>query len=276
TPVAAFLGRYAAMKENQKNIIYTAHGFHFYKGAPLKNWCIYYPMELLAARWTDKLITINEEDYKQSLKFKLKKDGKCYKVSGVGIQKEKFVKNNIIFTNLTKQFKKNKDDYIILTLAELNNNKNQIQILTAMKDIIKSNKNLNFFMAGKGPSKKDLEKYIIKNSLKENVFLLGQIEKDLIPELLQLSDLVISASKREGLGLNIIEAITSNKSVLATENRGHKEIIKDKRFLVKIGDTEDLKNKIMDIYNKKININHDISKFYLEEILVKMKDIYKI
>ena len=89
TPVAAFLGRYAAMKEGQKNIIYTAHGFHFFKGASLQNWLIYYPMEKIAINWTDKLITINEEDFQRAKKMS-GKNTKIYKVDGVGLDLESY------------------------------------------------------------------------------------------------------------------------------------------------------------------------------------------
>ncbi|MCQ9626467.1 glycosyltransferase [Cetobacterium somerae] len=274
TPVAAFLGRYAAMREKQKNIIYTAHGFHFFKGAPIQNWCIYYPMELIAARWTDKLLTINEEDYRNSLKFKLRGNGKCYKVNGVGVDPQKFKKENISLTDLTNKLRTTEEEFIILTLAELNENKNQIQILKALKEILEENKNIKYFMAGKGPNKQKLKRYILENNLEKNIFLLGQIEKSLIPELLQLSDLVISTSKREGLGLNIIEAIATKKNVLATENRGHKEIITNNNFLVEINNSEKLKNKILDIYIKKLNGIHNVNRFYLNAVLEKMREIY--
>ncbi|MGL4652173.1 glycosyltransferase [Cetobacterium sp.] len=274
TPVAAFLGRYAAMREKQKNIIYTAHGFHFYKGASLMNWCIYYPMELLAARWTDKLITINEEDYRKSLEFKLRKNGRCYKVNGVGLDIEKFEESKISKSELSKDFEKYSNKFKILTLAELNDNKNQIQIIKAVEEIIKEDKNIVYFLAGKGPNRKKIELYIKDKNLEDNIKLLGQVNKQKIPELLKLSDCVISTSKREGLGLNIIEAIAAGKQILCTKNRGHKEIILNKEFLVEVGDVQDLKNKILKISQKKLKANHNIKKFYLDEVLKKMKNIY--
>ena len=67
TPVGAMLTRLAAQNARKKGtkVIYTAHGFHFYKGAPLINWLAYYPVEKWLARKTDVLITINKEDYKK-------------------------------------------------------------------------------------------------------------------------------------------------------------------------------------------------------------------
>ena len=89
TPVAGVLARLAARNCKKTTVIYTAHGFHFFKGAPLLNWLIYYPVERFCARFTDKLITINKEDYERAQHFKLRKNGKVYYVSGVGIDIEK-------------------------------------------------------------------------------------------------------------------------------------------------------------------------------------------
>ncbi len=65
TPMGGVLARLAAREARKKGtkVIYTAHGFHFCKGAPLKNWMLYYPIEKRLAHYTDCLITINEEDY---------------------------------------------------------------------------------------------------------------------------------------------------------------------------------------------------------------------
>ena len=86
TPVGGLLGRLASQKCKVKKVIYQAHGFHFYKGALLKNWLLYYPVEKWLAHKTDAIITINKEDYElANKKFHLRKNGKVYYVPGVGI-----------------------------------------------------------------------------------------------------------------------------------------------------------------------------------------------
>ena len=84
------LTRFAARNSKNTTVIYTAHGFHFFKGAPLLNWLIYYPVERFCTRFTDKLITINKEDYERAMQFKLRNNGNVYYVPGVGIDIEKF------------------------------------------------------------------------------------------------------------------------------------------------------------------------------------------
>ena len=90
TPVGAMIARLAALSARKKGtkVIYTAHGFHFFKGAPLVNWLLFYPAEWLLAPVTDVLITINKEDHARALKQLHAK--RIEYVPGVGIHTEKF------------------------------------------------------------------------------------------------------------------------------------------------------------------------------------------
>lgn len=89
TPVGAMLTRLAAKQARKKGtkVFYTAHGFHFYKGAPAINWILYYPVEKWLSRYTDVLITINKEDFERAKTFRA---GKVCYVPGVGIDLKKF------------------------------------------------------------------------------------------------------------------------------------------------------------------------------------------
>lgn len=69
TPSGGMVGRLCAAKAKIPKVIYMAHGFHFWKGAPLKNWLCYYPVERFLAHFTDRLITINQEDFARAQKF---------------------------------------------------------------------------------------------------------------------------------------------------------------------------------------------------------------
>lgn len=85
TPVGGLLGRLAGKKCKVRKIIYQAHGFHFYKGAPKKNWIVFYTIEKFLARYSDAIITMNSEDFEAANHFKLRNNGKVYNVHGVGI-----------------------------------------------------------------------------------------------------------------------------------------------------------------------------------------------
>lgn len=276
TPVAAFLGRYAAMKEKQKNIIYTAHGFHFFKGAPVINWCIYYPMEKIALNWTDKIITINEEDYQRAKAMATSKT-KIYKIDGVGLDLEKY--RNGDAQKIRQELSIEDNEFVITMIGELNKNKNQIQLLKAVSLLKNENiDNIRVILVGIGDQEDHLKEESEKNKLK--VDFLGY-RKD-IKDIIGASNLICSMSYREGLPRNIMEGMAQGKLFIVTDIRGNKDLIKNGRngFLVKINDFDNTGNKIKYLIKNKIkymeiekNNYHDIKKFDLKKIL---QDLEKI
>ena len=281
TPAASALTRLAARKfrKNGTRVIYIAHGFHFFKGAPLKNWILFYPIEKFLSKYTDDLITINEEDYKIAKNnFNAKN---TYKINGIGLDASKFENINVDREKVRNDLGLTNEDFAMFFAGELNENKNQIILIEAMKDIAKKNKKFKFFLAGKGPLKEFYENKIKEYKLEKNVFLLGY--RNDIPEILKAIDLYISVSKREGLAINIIEAKAAGVPVIASNNRGHRESIRDSvdGFLIGCNDVETLKSRIIELYNNKDlrekfaeESKEYIKKFYLENVYEDVKKIY--
>ena len=274
TPICGAITRLVARKKRKTGlkVIYTAHGFHFYKGAPLINWLIYYPVEKVCAKWTDCLITINKEDYnlaKRKLKAK-----KVELVNGIGVDKSKFdfIMSDSEKEKIKNELKLKKDDFVLIQVGELNKNKNQIMTIEAMKKIVKTNKNVKLLLVGKGNLKDYYEEKIKEYNLEKNIFLLGY-RKD-IPKLLKISDCLISTSKREGLPVNLIEAAMSGLPIIATNCRGNREIAKQ---TININNIDELyKNIIKYINNKDDYLCNNIEKYRLSNITKKIKEIYSL
>ena len=225
TPVGGILTRLAGRKlrKNGLRVIYTAHGFHFYKGAPKKNWIIYYPIEKFMSRYTDDLITITEEDYNLAKTKGFK--GNIHHVHGVGVNSSKFVKLSEEDRQELRKSKGYSDEFIILCTGELNKNKNQATLIRAMAEIVKKHDNVRLLLAGNGPEHDNLVGLINELDLGMYVELLGY--RTDLEDYVNICDLVVSASYREGLPLNIMEAMICGKPVVASDNRGHRELIKD-------------------------------------------------
>ena len=94
SPIGSVVARLAAKnaRKHGTKVIYTAHGFHFYKGAPKINWLIFYPIEKFFSRLTDVLITINKEDYAFANKHMNARQIEY--IPGVGVNTEKFFLRN--------------------------------------------------------------------------------------------------------------------------------------------------------------------------------------
>lgn len=219
TPVGGILSRIAARKESGK-VLYTAHGFHFYKGAPLKNWVLYYPIEKIMTHYTDGLITITEEDYELA---KRKFNCNIYRVHGVGINTEKYRCNYSKDCDEKSLIKK--QNKTILCTGELNKNKNQETLITAMKTVIEEIPNVCLLLAGNGPEKQNLEKLIHNLGLSKYVKMIGY--RTDLPKYVHNCDIVASASYREGLPLNVVEGMYCSKPVVVSNNRGHRELVEN-------------------------------------------------
>ncbi len=221
TPIGGLLGRIVGIQCKISKIIYQTHGFHFYKGAPLKNWLLYYPVEKLFAHFTDVLVTINREDY--ALAQKKLKAKKVVYVPGVGVDLEKFGKSTIHKAEKRKELDVPENSVVLLSVGEVNENKNQQVIIRAMAEI--SDENIHYLIAGKGNQIDNLQNLADSLNLGNRVHFLG-FRKD-IPELCMASDIFCFPSKREGLGLASLEAMACGLPILTSNVHGINDYSED-------------------------------------------------
>ena len=226
TPMGGIVTRLAARDARKQGtkVFYTAHGFHFYQGAPKKNWLVFYPIEkFFANHYTDKLITITTEDYKlASQKFRCQVE----RIHGVGVDEKRYypvakeeqlrLREELGFTPAQK---------ILLCVGELLPNKNQKMAIHVMREIAKEYLDAQLLLAGNGPEKENLEAEIKSCGLERNVQLLGYCTY--LEKYQRITDVLLACSHREGLPLNLVEAMLTGNPVVASVNRGHKELIRD-------------------------------------------------
>ena len=217
TPVGGVVARLAskaARKRKNTKVIYTGHGFHFYKGAPIQNWIIFYPVEKLMSRISDAVVTINEEDYQLAER---KFHCPSYHLHGVGVNLERFHQVNADEKQaLRKKYGYDEHDFILIYAAELNKNKNQEFLIKQVPQVLEMIPNAKLLLAGYGEDREKLERLIEQLHLEHVVHLLGY--RNDIEKLYQMSDLGISASVREGLGMNILEEMACGLPIVASEN----------------------------------------------------------
>lgn len=248
TPMGGIVTRLAARKarKNGTKVFYTAHGFHFYQGAPKKNWLVFYPIEkLFANRYTDKLITITAEDYKlANQKFRCQ----VARIHGVGVdEKRYFPVSEEEKKKLRLEMGYSENQKLILCIGELLPNKNQQMAIRIMPEIVKKHTDTVLLIAGNGPEKNNLENLIAELGLQNHVKLLGYVTN--LQDYQHIADVCVSCSKREGLPLNIVEAMMSGTPVVATYNRGHRELIQDEKngYLICGDNIEQMGKKVLEL-----------------------------
>lgn len=281
TPVASVFGRWA-VKEFRKTgtkVFYTAHGFHFFRGAPLINWLAYYPMERWIARYTDVLITINKEDYARANKsFKA---GRVEYVPGVGLDIQKF--SEVIIDKLAKRKEIGVPDdaFIILSVGELNKNKNHE---TVIKAIAKLNKPYIYYViCGVGDDEGYLKELSVSLGLRDHVKLLGY--RNDVSEIYQVTNIFAFPSFREGLSVALMEAMAAGMPIICANIRGNNDLIEDRKggYLVKSDDVEEFSNAICRLVDdKKVRLQmglyntEKIKMFDMGIVKTKMAQIYAL
>lgn len=284
TPMGSVVTRLAAKRIRKKHntkVIYTAHGFHFFKGASKLNWIIFYQVEKFLARYTDILITMNMEDYNIA-KDKFKTDVRY--VHGVGLDEDKF---NHMLTNdekikLRKSLGLKENDFVMIYPAELSKRKNQEWLINTLYDMLNKNKDIHVLLAGKDSMNKYHETLVKSKNLDNQIHFLG-FRKD-IPDLISISNIAISTSKQEGLPVNIMEAMYLGLPIVATNCRGNRDLVENNvnGYLIDQGDSSSFVNSIYDIYNKKVdtskfskNSKDMINEYLLKNVMKEMINIYE-
>ena len=226
TPVGGMLTRLAAkrMRTRGTKVFYTAHGFHFYKGAPAINWLLYYPVEKWLSRYTDVLITINKEDYERAKTFSA---GKVYYVPGVGIDLKKFHVGSVDRVEKRQEIGVRSNDFVLLSVGELIPRKNHEVVIRALA-VLKQNGELNhveYVICGRGAYESDLKKLAKELRVSDHVHFLGY--RSDVSEICNCADLFVFMSYQEGLPVALMEAMACGLSAVCSNIRGNTDLIEN-------------------------------------------------
>lgn len=274
TPVGGLLARLAARHErrNGTKVIYTAHGFHFYKGAPLLNWLIYYPVEKILSYWTDILVTINKEDY---LFAKNHMNARQIEyIQGIGLDLNKFnVKCNSYAKRRGLTIPDNK--VWLLAVGELITRKNHASLIRAIAPL----QNIYLTIAGIGSEHEKLQRLINTLHLSHRVKLLG-FRYD-IPELCEACDIFALPSFQEGLPVALMEAMAFGKPIVCSHIRGNVDLIDNEKggFLFSPKNIQEIQDALKHVlaidWERLGNYNQGkIKYFLLDKVLKKLREIY--
>lgn len=229
SPVGAVLARMVAYKRKIK-VIYTAHGFHFYKGASLKNWLLYYPVEKLFSYWTDVLITVNIEDYQFAERHLSAKS--IYHIPGIGIDISKFNKYEDAAWITEKRTRKKfcqkyripENALVLLSVGELSRRKNHQAVITALSRL--QRQDIYYLLCGQGEQEGRLKKQARELGIWQRVRMVG-FQADM-EDFYHYTDIFVLPSLQEGLSVALMEAMAAGNVCVVSDIRGNRELIDDR------------------------------------------------
>lgn len=219
TPIGGALARIAAKKAKVAHVIYEAHGFLFFKGAPLINRTVYKWQEHLMSRWTDTFITINDEDYRAAQKMKLRKGGKLFMIHGAGVEIGQNA--DTVPAEIRQELGLSDDAFLIISAGILNKNKNNHVVIKALGKL--NRPNVHYLICGEGGEEANLKALAKKCGIADQVHFLG-FRTD-VPALMKASDLFVMPSFREGVPRSLLEAMDMGLPCIGSRTRGITELI---------------------------------------------------
>lgn len=225
TPVIGAVGRMALIGTKRGRVIYSAHGFSFYKGNSKMSNFIYVTVERMLAKLTDCIFTMNTEDYEACAKY----DIKCkeiYNVDGVGVDLSVFAKVSLEEkATLRRHYLYDENDFLLIYPAEFTERKNQCLLLQAMSFLRKRHQNVKLLLLGRGIMEEEYKQMARNMCLDDCVHFLGY--RNDVNQLLKISDVLFASSINEGLPINMMEALATGLPIVATNTRGQNDLIKD-------------------------------------------------
>lgn len=278
-PVMGVLTRLAARKHRKSGtkVMYITHGFHFYKGAPLKNWLIFYPIEWLCSHITDTIVTVNRDDYALAQK-KMKSKNIRY-IHGIGFDTERFAQTRVDRNEKRREMGISDDAFVILSVGELNDNKNHTVVLDAIARLQRDN--VRYIICGEGDAREKLQEKICTLGISDKVQLLGFRED--VSEICRIADVYCFPSIREGLGVATLEAMSCALPVVCSDIRGPRDLIEngDGGFLCSYNNPDEFCGALTTLYdNRELcekfgqrnakyvdNYNADSAKHAMEKII---------
>ena len=285
TSIASAITRLACIgirKKSHTKLLYTVHGFDFSTYSSLKTWLMYYPMEKFLSRFTDGMITINKEDFNLIINKKFKNED-TFIINGIGINSQRLIQSmSSDKVSLRKEYGYTKDDFVLIYIAEFIHRKNHKFIVDSTITLKSEIPDLKILFVGKGLLMTEMQEIVKNMNLSEVISFLG-FRTD-IGNLIHLSDIGISSSKLEGLGLNIAEAQFCGLPVVATHDKGHEELIQHgfNGFLYPQNNQEQFIEYVKKLYLDKIlcetmgqNASEFVQKFDISVSLKQMDEIYK-
>lgn len=278
TPVAAFVTRFALRKlrrAGKPKIVYTAHGFHFYRGGPKVKNEVFRTLEKWAGKWTDRLIVINREDYEAAKEYRIVPENSLVLMPGIGLDFSKYDREQISreeILNVRTEIGLKEDDVLFSMIAEFNPGKRHCDAIAALAGT--KNPKIHLAFAGDGPLKIKMQELSRVHGVQQRTHFMGFV-KDPRP-LMLASRSTINASEREGLSRSSMESACLGVPIIGTDARGVRDVVEPHRgLLYPVGDPLALRDAMLQMVEEPYPRVEGDEGWRIETIMKECEQIYR-
>ncbi|MDR1481050.1 MAG: glycosyltransferase [Synergistaceae bacterium] len=279
TPVASFIMRYATRKiesPSRPKVVYTAHGFHFFRGGGRVRNMIFRRLEKKAGKWTDRLIVINHEDLEASARYGIVPGERLVYMPGIGLDFSKYDPSSVSHAEIRRtrdEIGLRSDDSLFTMVASFDKGKRHEDVIRAMSKI--KNPDIHVAFAGNGPLREKIQLMARTSLVHHRTHFLGQV-KD--PRSLMLaSKATIMSSEREGLSRAAMESICLGVPVIGSDARGVRDVIQPRRgLLFPTGDPLALRDAMLQIYDEPYPRVTPDPEWRIENLIDKHEALYSV
>lgn len=277
TETGGLLLKFAHSVKRNSKFIYTPHGMSFWKGSSIRSQLVYKPLERWICSGMDMNLGMNREEVDCLERWN--KNSATY-IHGIGLNVSRMQSPVRIRIEVRREFGLSELDKFIVSIGELDDNKNHITVIRALAQLGRSD--FKYVVCGVGPNKELLLEEATKLGVKNNVLLVGY--RSDVPDILNAADIFVFPSYHEGMPVSALEAMACGLPIICSEIRGNVDIIRegDNGYLFQPSDVETLarkleyllddaeKRKVMGLKNKE-----NVKDFSLESVTEELKRIYK-
>lgn len=250
TPVAGFVTRLAVAslgRADRPVVVYAAHGFHFFRGAPPVRSAVFRALERAASPWTGALCVLNEEDHAAAVALGLASADRIVRLWGPGIDLDDFSPEAVPDSDVRRvreELGLGPSDVLFTQVAEFTERKQHRDLVRALALV----PGAHLALPGTGPLRSEVETLADRLGLADRVHFLG-FRRD-IPALLRASQAAVLVSDQEGLPTCVIEALALGVPVIGTDIRGTRDLLREGGgWLVPLGDVSAIAAALQTVAN---------------------------
>jgi len=243
---AGIIGREAAHRAGVSGIVHTIHGMSFNRTQPWATRALYRFLERRAGRFTRAFVSVADAMTAQAVAAGLGPRERFTTIRS-GMETDGFAPNEQARRRVRAAWGVENENIVVGTIARLFDNKGYDEIMAAMPEAMRRAPHVRFVWVGNGARRRQYEQRLETMGLRDRVHFVGLISPNEVGAAVNGFDIVLHASRWEGLPRALVQGLLSEVPAISFDNDGAPEVVipNETGVLVPFGDTAKLADAIV-------------------------------